>query len=317
MHSQNSRYKLPVTIVAIFVLSVVVGGLLAPLLFNVLLWLGRNVEAFAGLRQLPFEKVTSRCVLLSVLGGAFVMMRCAGLTTAGKQGFRRGARWKGAVGRGFLMGGVTMALLLAAAWLTDAYVLRAGGMTGKLWLKTVGNLVGAMLIGYIEEWLFRGVIFGSLRKAMGVIAAALISSAFFSAVHFARPENPVGVVYGHWYSAFQLMPHLFSSGDFYWGHEGYKAFTLFFMGLTLCLFYAWRGDLYFIIGLHAGWVWVMRIGDYIFDDRNREVLPRLFGPTPGIAKSGLALLMSALFAGVALGMYLWGRRRTASAGEAG
>jgi len=48
----------------------------------------------------------------------------------------------------------------------------------------------------------------------------------------------------------------------------------------------------------------MRIGDYVFDDRNKEVLPLLFGPTPGIVKSGLAAIMSILFTAYALVFYL-------------
>lgn len=290
-------------VVGIFALSVMAGGLMAPLLYNLLVGLGRGASCCSVLRETEFEKVTSRCVLLAVLGGAFLMMRCAGMTTLEKQGFQRGVRWKSLLAGGFAAGILSMALLLVLAGVTGAYLPGAVGWGAKLWIKMAGNLIGAVLVGYMEEWLFRGVIFGTLRKAMGVLAAVLVSSVFFSLVHFARPENPVGVVFGHWDSAFRLMPYMFTYDDIRWGYEGYKMATLFFMGVTLCFFYAYFRNLYFIIGLHTGWVWIMRLGDAVFDDRNTAVLSHWFGPTPGVVKSGVALVMSILFALFAAVLY--------------
>ena len=296
LKTEPSDFRLLLRVVGLFVLSVMAGGLLAPVLYNGMISLGRSLPYLSVLRETEFEKVTSRCVLIAVLGGAFLMMRCAGMTSLEKQGFARGTPWKTLLGGGFAVGMLSMALLLAAAGFTGAYVPGATGWGARFWLKMLGNLVGAVLVGYIEEWLFRGVIFGTLRKAMGIAAAVLVSSAFFSLVHFARPENPMGVVFAHWYSAFQLMPHMFTYDDIRWSYEGFKMATLFFMGATLCLFYVRFGSLYFIIGLHAGWVWIMRFGDEVFDDRNAAVLAYWFGPTPGIAKSGIALAMSMVFA---------------------
>ncbi|MDD4737585.1 MAG: CPBP family intramembrane metalloprotease, partial [Kiritimatiellae bacterium] len=173
-----------IKIVLLFVFSVLAGGLLAPPIYNGLISLGRVFEPFSVLRELEFEKLVSRCVLISVLIGAFLMMRCAGLVTLEKQGFERGVRWKTWLAGGFILGMVSMALLLLASGLTGAYVPGAewAGST-RFWLKMIGNLVGALLVGYIEEWLFRGVIFGTLRKAVGVAAGVLVASVFFSVVH--------------------------------------------------------------------------------------------------------------------------------------
>jgi len=297
-------FSLLIKIVILFILSVFVGALLAPPIYNGLISAGRSFESVSLLREVEFEKLVSRCVLISVLIGAFLMMRCAGLVTLEKQGFRRGVQWKTRLAVGFILGMASMAILLAAGGLTGAYV--PGGesiWSVRFCLKMLGNLVGALLVGFIEEWLFRGVIFGTLRKAVGVAVAVLIASVFFSVVHFARPENPFGIVHASWDSAFRLMPYMFTYDDIRWSYEGFKMATLFFMGVSLCYFYARFRNLYFVIGLHAGWVWIMRFGDAFFDDRNQQILPYCFGPTPGIAKSGVALAMSLLFALLAAVIY--------------
>lgn len=303
-------FKLLVQIVFLFVFSVMAGGLLAPPLYNGLLLLGRLIPALSVLREIEFEKLAARCVLLSVLGGAFLMMRCAGLNTLKKQGFERGVRWQAMLAGGFLLGMVSMALLLLAAGLTGAYLPDPRIQWNIVfWLKMLGNLTGALLIGYIEEWLFRGVVFGTLRKACGVAVAVVTAGLFFSLVHFARPENPFGIVHASWDSTFRLLPYLFTVDDIRWSYEGFKMPTLFFMGVSLCFFYARFKNLYFVIGLHAGWVWIMRFGDEFFDDRNQAVLTYFFGPTPGIAKSGAALVMSIFFALLSAIVYYLHRNR--------
>jgi hypothetical protein len=66
------------------------------------------------------------------------------------------------------------------------------------------------------------------------------------------------------------------------------------MGVTLCLYYEKQGHLFFVIGLHGGWVWAMRLGGHYLD-RNREMLEPLFGRGDLIAKSPLALLVVLIF----------------------
>ena len=68
----------------------------------------------------------------------------------------------------------------------------------------------------------------------------------------------------------------------------------FFMGLALCVLYHRRGDLYLCIGLHAGWVWAMRVGELLMD-RNHAVLPTLFGRGDLVGRSPIAMLLILLF----------------------
>tara|TARA_S200000501_G_C20588183_1_gene640317 strand:+ start:325 stop:792 length:468 start_codon:yes stop_codon:yes gene_type:complete len=47
----------------------------------------------------------------------------------------------------------------------------------------------ACLIGLFEEILFRGFLYGSLKKRIGGVIAALVSSAFYIRVHFLKPTG--------------------------------------------------------------------------------------------------------------------------------
>ena len=295
---------LPLKLTAVFVLSVVCGALVTPYVFNLLIWMGRTVPMLESWREILFEKVANRIVMITVVAGAFVMARLAGINSRAASGLPRGVPGKKTFYQGFVLGIVTMLGVLLAAWATGAYVFRENGWGWPFALKMSGNLVGALLVGFVEEWLFRGIFFGALCKAFGVWGAALSSSVLFSLVHFARTENPIGVVHGRWYSAFELMPHMFTHDDVYWPYEGFKMITLFFMGLCLCFFYARHGHIFYIIGLHAGWVWAMRFGDYAFAFRNREVMMLLFGPTSGVSKSGAALLLAVVFTGISIFLYM-------------
>lgn len=296
-------------IAALFAGSLLAGALVAPHLFNLLLWLGRNFQSLENLRDVEFERVASRTVmvmtLLSVLP-ALVLTRLGNLRGLG---FSSDRGWWKSTGWGWLAGAVSMAALFGLGWALKAYQLNEGmgaGVAGRLAVY----LVGALLVGVIEEALFRGAIFGVLRQAMGFWGGAIVSSAFFALVHFAKPDPQVGTVYGHWCSGLQLLPQMFNRMDL--GHRTFPlVLTLFFMGLVLCAFYRRTGSLYFVIGLHAGWVWVMRVGADLVE-RDRERFGLLFGRSEIVSKSWIAVGVIVLFLAAAL----WWPRRGVSAKHA-
>lgn len=286
------RGRLLAGILGLFAAALIVGSLAAPAVFNLLIWLGRNFQSLESLRDIEFERVASRSVLLVALFSVYPAMRLCRLNRFSDLGFRREAGWWKLVASGLLIGAASVVVPFLFGWATGAYVPRSelqSGLAGKL----AGYLVGALLVGVIEEGLFRGAIFGVLRRGMGFWGGAILASVVFSLVHFAKPEPPAGVVYGHWNSGLDLLPHLFNTLTL-----GYHCFplavTLFMMGMALCAFYDRAGNLYFVIGLHAGWVWVMRIGTYFFD-RNDAVLGGLFGESEIISKSVIALILVSLF----------------------
>ena len=290
-------------ILLITVGSIIAGALLAPPLFNGLVRLGQTVPRFPGLRDLEFDSVASRCVLVVLVIGVIAMLKISGMMSRDELGFREDSRALKRIGSGFLLGCLTLLCVYVAGWFYGTY-------TGRIVMKLdvisrmFNYLVGALVVGVLEEAVCRGVIFGLFKKSMGLWWGAVGSSLLFALVHFARPAAPVGVVYGRWDSGLRLMGHLF--GGVGWNANFFPmVLILFVMGMILCLFYESYGNLYFIIGLHAGWVWIMRSGIFFFDNRKGAPIQYLFGRCEDVVKGYATLSASLLLLAIAL--YVWTR----------
>jgi membrane protease YdiL (CAAX protease family) len=267
--------------------------LLAPPVFNGLRALGEVTDALPKLTDAPFERVTTRVVMLLTALLLVPAVRLSGLVPL----IRRGLAWTPA-GRdnlinGFFAGLFSMAALFVFAWIIGGLEPspRASDL-GRVAARLVAFLLGAAFIGLFEEVFFRGFIHGALRTRLHVFTAVLLSSVFFSAIHFFRPLAPETIEVARWSSGFALLPHLFDR--FVWPRDLLFAGTLFVMGLALSVAYEKQGNLLGIIGLHAGWVFSMQTGGLLFD-RNREVYPVLLGHSDFLAKGALAIAVIALF----------------------
>lgn len=260
----------------------------APWIFNALIYLGRSVEAWEALRDLEFEEVIARLVLIYLVLGFVPAIRWGGARTLSAVGLARGTDWKGEVWREWLLGVGSIVGLYMIALLLGACVWEPDGW-GRVAGRLPGYLVGGLIIGLVEEVFFRGMLFGYLRKVIHWLPAALVVSLFFAFVHFLRPESPSGIVCGEWHTGFSLLPHTFyitARLDHYIPF----ALTLFMMSMVLCFSYQREGRLYRIIGLHAGWVLALQLGRMLFA-RNLEVWGFLFGAADNLARSWAALVM--------------------------
>jgi hypothetical protein len=128
----------------------------------------------------------------------------------------------------------------------------------------VGKLLGAagaaIAVTAVEELLFRGALFGALRKALHWMVALVLSSMFFAIMHyFESAQDPETVT---WLSGLQLLPSLFRNlGDPHVIFPGFLNLTL--VGMLLAWAYQRTGNLYFPIGLHIGWVfWMQTYGNF-------------------------------------------------------
>lgn len=285
-------------IVGLFAASLLLGALLAGPVFNFVLWLGRNFQSLEALRDVEFERVASRCVLIVMLLSSVPVARRAGMRDWRGIGFLPDRSWWKLAGLGLLIGSAATAIIFLGGWVLGAYGIRENLKHGVIG-KSLVYFAGALLVGFVEEGLFRGVLFGAMRRSVGFWGGASIASLVYSAVHFAKPRPPVGAVYGHWYSGLDLIPHMFNTVNL-GPHFFPLALTLFLLGMVLCVFYQRTGSLYFSIGLHAGLVWLMRIGGYFFE-RDEARWLWLFGNGDVVAKSYIALFAL----GVLLAVSLW------------
>ena len=121
-----------------------------------------------------------------------------------------------------------------------------------LWAKVPAVLVAALAVPVIEEMFFRGLILGVLQRSLRRGTALVITSLFFSVVHFLKaPDTAAGPV--TWFSGFVSIGNSFGQfSDPVVVMYGFV--TLFVIGCILADVRLATRSLWMPIGLHAGWI---------------------------------------------------------------
>ncbi len=121
--------------------------------------------------------------------------------------------------------------------------------------KAGASVLTAIVAGFLEELLFRGALFGALRRAHRWTTALIVSSAVYALVHFfQRPSSPANIT---WSSGLEMLPRMCQGFvDFQMLVPGF--FALLLAGIILGVAYERTGNLYLSIGLHAGWVFWLK-----------------------------------------------------------
>ncbi|TGM74493.1 CPBP family intramembrane glutamic endopeptidase [Leptospira bouyouniensis] len=102
------------------------------------------------------------------------------------------------------------------------------------WLLSFYFLLSVFCIAFVEELFFRGYLLQSFVKEWGEKKAAILTSIFFSLTHFIRPIH----------DPFLLVPEMIG---------------LFLVGYALSYAFIYTRSLYLPIGIHAGWVYVVKM----------------------------------------------------------
>ena len=246
----------PVRALALYLVVVFVGGaLLAPWLF----WLTQSfAHDFPRLANSPFHRFVDRALLGIALIGIWPLLKSLGATSWRDVGLvsPRG-QWKN-LGGGFLLGFISLAVAAGLAIGFGARHLNTQFAPNKIAEKLLGAAATAIVVAILEEILFRGAVFGSLRKVFHWKFALVLSSMIYAIVHFMESARQTGDM--TWLSGLQLLPQMLRGfGDWQAIIPGF--FNLTMAGMLLGLAYQRTGNLYFSIGLHSGWIfWLKSYG---------------------------------------------------------
>ena len=193
-----------------------------------------------------YEKVLSRSVVLASVLMLWPMFRflTISLELVGLKPWRSVS-----LGRGEMLG---VAVVLPVAMLMFALEIRVLdpriSITAGMFFSIVlmGGMTG-LVVGFIEEVIFRGLIFSLLRESTHAVAASLLTSVLYALVHFLDvPENYHAVEIG-WMSGFEYLANAFATLAHpaeYWD----SFVSLFLLGLAL----NWvrvRANLYWCVGI--------------------------------------------------------------------
>jgi len=304
MKTKDRLYPLA-SLLLLFLAAPLLAVLGAPWVYRLL----QRVAAEGSVLDAPFHRVTSRLVLIAVAAFLVPAYRLSGMRSREECGLPRTADRGRLIKLGIGLGIGSMLAVYLLGVVLGVYVWDTEGKsTEYLVRKVLQILAGGLFIGFFEELLFRGFIFEALRKSLGVIASILISSFFFSIVHFMRPVDPA--VTGAWNSGLLLFGNLFAraGSDFL-----QEACTLFCMGLILSVLSHWMKSIYVAIGLHAGWIWVMMFFRLFTD--NQKTMVWLYGTNEWVSKAWMGPILSLVFfAAVLLTRKKW-NKKTREGGE--
>jgi hypothetical protein len=239
----------PIRSLLIYLAAIALGGaLLAPCLAWLAQWAASQSPALSHLAGSPFHRFLARALLGVALIGLVPLLRNCGMLQWRALGLRNQRRPAPDILAGFLLGFASLAGVVVIALLAGGRLLGHPQSAAHLARGLFNAAVTAAIVAVIEEILFRGALFGILRKAMPWPAALIISSAIYSAAHFIPNYDLAGPI--HWYSGLALLREMFQ-GD---PPLLPTFFTLFVAGACLALAYQRTGALYFSMGLHAGWI---------------------------------------------------------------
>jgi membrane protease YdiL (CAAX protease family) len=224
-------------------------------------WIHRGVGALAGafpaletLAGFSFRRYVHRSILALALLGLWPYARAFGVRSWRELGVV-GPRGHGrALGAGLAAGivGIGLGTLLVVA--VGARSIAPDLTAARIVTVLAVAVLSAGVVAVIEETLFRGVLFGSLRRAVDWRVALVVTSAIYSIVHFfGSPPSPSPIT---WASGLAILPAMLS-GFVQMEELIPAAITLTVAGVALGVTYQRLGHLWFAIGLHAGWVlWV-------------------------------------------------------------
>jgi CAAX protease family protein len=232
---------------AYFIGIIVVGALLAPILF----WSAQALAAhgvFPFLAKYDFDTFFHRAILIAAVLLLWPLLRVSNVRGLSDLGLAPNPHWGRDVGSGVLLS--VIPLLFCGALLIALHVYSLRHVF--LWPRFGKVLLAAISVPFIEETFFRGIVLGILLRSGRKRLSVVVVSALFAAVHFLKgSEREPAIV--TWTSGFQSIGDAFAGfGDPMMVLAAFA--TLFLIGCILADARVLTGSLWLPIGLHGGWI---------------------------------------------------------------
>lgn len=234
------------------------GALLAPWLYQLTLSAATASPAFQKLADQPFHRYVNRSLLALAILGLWPFLRSIGVRSWREVGLGQSPGNGRKVCGGFAVGFGSLAGVALLALAFGARSLNLDHSAFDLLKHLVGAALTAGGVAMLEELVFRGALFGALRQAWTWPKALIVSSVIYALLHFFQRPEPLSEI--DWSSGLALLPRMMRGfGELEQLIPGFLSLTL--VGVSLGLAYQRTGNLYFSIGLHAGWIfWLKAYG---------------------------------------------------------
>jgi len=264
-----------------------------------------------GLRDMPFEDMVMRLLKLYGLLGLWPLLASFGLNTRAGWGYGQGRDGRGffsALLLGAAIGIASMALVVVVLLAFDIRVARPGVALDPLILAAVllKCIFAGLMVGFIEETWFRGALqTGVAHVSNNAFAIVLISFAY-GAIHFVSADINIPAAEVGWLSGTAVLftsLHDFHDPAFY-----DSLFALVAGGLLLGMIRYRTGRIAECIGIHAGWVMVVKMLRHMTYPNADASWSFMIGSYDGV----VGILAGLWFSSLAIVYYVrYGRRMSA------
>lgn len=241
------------TVVSFFILVSLVITLSPLLAYPVHLILGNFVDY-------PFHKLVSHVTLLCGLISSGFYLKYHQMYSRQSFGFSSSKKkFLGNLLQGILAGILVLALLNLFLLLFGVHQIKPNldYFWSNLFLIIIKAILAGLVIGFIEESIFRGALFSGLYKKTGAVVTVTLTSLVYAAVHFLKYRAlPEGTEIT-WVTGMEILPEAF----FRFSDPNIidHFLTLLVLGVLLSMVRIRNGNIAMCIGIHAGIVMTMKV----------------------------------------------------------
>ena len=223
-----------------------------------------------------YGKIMRRILMIVTISALVISRKSLGIVQLVTDGFRFRQGWRREIVIGFVVG--ASSLLIYGVFTFFLGVQRPENhppTNSELIIKPFTYLLSACFIGLFEETLFRGIILKGFMKNLSITISVIFASLFYAILHFFSFKIMV-------YPGFQPFVGFTTVTRFFASHIYDISMIvpyiigLFIVGAVLALSHIHTGKLYLPIGLHAGWVFGIKLNRF-FLDHNHESSIWFFG----------------------------------------
>jgi membrane protease YdiL (CAAX protease family) len=215
--------------------------------------------------QFPFRKVISKSTQLFLVLSIFPAMAYLKLSKE-ELGFAARPIFLRQLLQGFGLGFITLMPVFIILYLLKINIVDETHIwTAWLLAKQLAiSLLLALIISLIEEPIFRGILLVGLSKKLPVMAAILISSTYYAALHFLSTKTNIAVQELNLFSGFKLLGEAFAN---LLNPDILSAFfALLMVGIFLGILRTRvKAGLGLCIGCHTCWVWQIKMSKSLFN----------------------------------------------------
>ncbi len=261
-----------------------------------------------GLRDMPFDEMVTRLLRVYGLLGLWPLLSSFGINTGVGWGYgpSRGGR---GFSKGLLLGAgvgiASMALVVVVLLAFDIRVARPGVTLNPavLTMLLLQSAFAGLMVGFIEETWFRGALQTSVAHVSNSAFAIVFISLVYGAMHFVRTDISIPVDNVSWLSGTAV---LFTSLAGFRDPAFFDSlFALVAGGLLLGLIRYRTGRIAECIGMHAGWVMVVKMLRLTTYPNSEASWSFMIGGYDGV----IGILVGLWFSSLAIAFYIrYGRR---------